>query len=68
MSPETLVPSSPIPDPSSPNSDKFNPTEFDHYIMSTYERYPITLDRGAGCRVWDIEIEIIEHQEHKSEN
>ena len=23
--------------------------------MSTYARYPITLERGAGCRVWDSE-------------
>ncbi len=55
MSPETLTPSSAIADASSPKSDQFNPTDYDHYIMSTYGRYPITLERGAGCRVWDME-------------
>lgn len=33
--------------PSSPSAD------FDQYVMTTYGRYPITLDRGEGCRVWD---------------
>ena len=25
----------------------------DHYLFSTYKRYPIVLVRGEGCRVWD---------------
>ncbi|NJP12308.1 MAG: aspartate aminotransferase family protein [Leptolyngbyaceae cyanobacterium RU_5_1] len=29
--------------------------EFDEYVMKTYARYPITLERGSGCRVWDSE-------------
>jgi acetylornithine aminotransferase len=29
------------------------PADFDRYVMSTYARYPISLERGAGCRVWD---------------
>jgi acetylornithine/N-succinyldiaminopimelate aminotransferase len=33
----------------------FSSTEFDEYVMKTYARYPITLERGAGCRVWDAE-------------
>ena len=54
MSLETLLQvASPIvespPDVASP----FSPAEFDEYVMKTYARYPITLDRGAGCRVWD---------------
>jgi acetylornithine/N-succinyldiaminopimelate aminotransferase len=35
--------------PSSP----FNVDSFEHAVMSTYARFPIALERGAGCRVWD---------------
>jgi len=28
---------------------------FDRYVMPTYGRFPITLERGEGCRVWDDE-------------
>ena len=49
MSPETLVP---MPIVSTPPSE-FSTTDFDTYVMSTYGRYGITLDRGEGCRVWD---------------
>ncbi len=28
-------------------------TEFNQYVMSTYARFPIALERGAGCLVWD---------------
>lgn len=44
MSPETLVQSSTTP---------FSTEEFDHYVMTTYGRFPIALERGEGCRVWD---------------
>jgi acetylornithine/N-succinyldiaminopimelate aminotransferase len=27
--------------------------EFNQYVMSTYARFPIALERGEGCRVWD---------------
>jgi acetylornithine/N-succinyldiaminopimelate aminotransferase len=27
--------------------------EFDQYVMHTYARFPITLVRGSGCKVWD---------------
>jgi acetylornithine aminotransferase len=30
-------------------------TEFDNYVMSTYGRFPLALERGSGCRVWDTE-------------
>lgn len=33
----------------------FNPTEFDRHVMGTYGRFPIALERGSGCRVWDTE-------------
>ncbi len=26
---------------------------FDRYVVPTYGRFPITLERGEGCRVWD---------------
>ncbi|MBF2001684.1 MAG: aspartate aminotransferase family protein [Synechococcales cyanobacterium M58_A2018_015] len=48
MSPETLVqPSLSIP------SLPVSTADFDQYVMSTYARFPLTLERGAGCRVWD---------------
>jgi acetylornithine aminotransferase len=31
------------------------PTHADRYIFQTYGRFPITLIRGEGCRVWDEE-------------
>ncbi|HEY9660304.1 MAG TPA: aspartate aminotransferase family protein [Allocoleopsis sp.] len=34
-------------------SAPLNSAEFDQYVMTTYGRYPITLERGEGCRVWD---------------
>ncbi|AKG23054.1 aspartate aminotransferase family protein [Calothrix sp. 336/3] len=49
MSPETLVPQHPTAAESTPfDSDSFNQA-----VMSTYGRFPIALERGAGCRVWD---------------
>src|SRR3990172_6362367 len=29
--------------------------QYDKYVMSTYNRVPIVLTKGSGCRVWDIE-------------
>ncbi len=29
------------------------PELFDQHVMPTYARYPLTLVRGEGCRVWD---------------
>jgi acetylornithine/N-succinyldiaminopimelate aminotransferase len=49
MSPvETLVPSS-----LTASTDSLSPAEFDEYVMTTYGRFPLTLERGEGCRVWD---------------
>jgi acetylornithine/N-succinyldiaminopimelate aminotransferase len=28
-------------------------SDFDKYVMGTYARFPISLERGSGCRVWD---------------
>ncbi len=43
MSPDTLV----------QRSAPFTTDEFDRYVMTTYGRFPIALERGNGCRVWD---------------
>ena len=56
MSPEALLQVASVfveslPDVASP----FTSAEFDEYVMKTYTRYPITLERGSGCRVWDTE-------------
>ncbi len=39
----------------STSSSQFNPNNFDDCVMGTYTRFPIALERGAGCRVWDTE-------------
>ncbi len=33
----------------------FDFAEFDRYVMGTYARFPIALERGRGCRLWDSE-------------
>jgi len=46
----------PITTESTPvQSIAFNEAEFDNYVMSTYGRFPIALERGEKCRVWDTE-------------
>ncbi|MBE9056137.1 aspartate aminotransferase family protein [Sphaerospermopsis sp. LEGE 08334] len=35
------------------NMTAFSADSFNQVVMSTYERFPIALERGAGCRVWD---------------
>ena len=54
MSPETLVQTVPSFVESLIDSlTPFSAAEFDQHVMTTYARYPIALERGAGCRVWD---------------
>ncbi|MBM0740795.1 aspartate aminotransferase family protein [Phormidium sp. CLA17] len=56
MSPKSLLQVSPVFVESLLDAGSaFTPEEFDEYVMKTYARYPITLERGAGCRVWDSE-------------
>jgi len=45
---QTLVAQATIP-PHTP----FDADSFNQAVMSTYKRYPLALERGAGCRVWD---------------
>jgi acetylornithine aminotransferase len=53
VSPETLAQTSPTIAPVPVPTSEFDRAEFDRYVMSTYARFPLTLARGAGCRVWD---------------
>ncbi|MEX0269348.1 aspartate aminotransferase family protein [Leptolyngbyaceae cyanobacterium UHCC 1019] len=54
MSLEALLQvASPFVESLSAVASPFTSAEFDEYVMKTYARYPITLERGAGCRVWD---------------
>ena len=58
VSPETLVQKTIAPTPSAQVSPAFeqvafDPADFDHHVMATYGRFPLALDQGAGCRVWD---------------
>ncbi|BAY65792.1 acetylornithine aminotransferase [Calothrix brevissima NIES-22] len=43
------------PKPDSLSSSPFDANSFDEAVMSTYARFPLALERGAGCRVWDSE-------------
>lgn len=40
-------------DPSAVSTQSFNAANFDQDVMTTYGRFPIALERGQGCRVWD---------------
>ncbi|WP_138497346.1 aspartate aminotransferase family protein [Nostoc sp. PA-18-2419] len=54
MSLQTLVEQTTIPpDSGSLTSSPFNADSFNEAVMSTYGRFPLALERGAGCRVWD---------------
>ena len=54
MSLETLVEQATIPpDSASVASSPFDADSFNEAVMSTYARFPLALERGAGCRVWD---------------
>lgn len=34
-------------------AQSFDPQQFDNYVMHTYGRFPIAIERGEGCRLWD---------------
>ncbi|MFM7406202.1 MAG: aspartate aminotransferase family protein [Cuspidothrix sp.] len=42
-----------VEQPTIPSDIPYNADSFNHVVMSTYGRFPIALERGAGCRVWD---------------
>jgi acetylornithine/N-succinyldiaminopimelate aminotransferase len=35
------------------DSEQLERDRFDRYVMGTYGRFPISLEKGAGCLVWD---------------
>lgn len=48
MSTETLIKEQPM-------SNSFSIDNFNSHVMTTYGRFPIALEKGKGCRVWDTE-------------
>ncbi|MBW4688462.1 MAG: aspartate aminotransferase family protein [Komarekiella atlantica HA4396-MV6] len=53
MSLQTLVEQATNPPDSGVASSPFDADSFNEAVMSTYARFPLALERGAGCRVWD---------------
>jgi acetylornithine/N-succinyldiaminopimelate aminotransferase len=60
VSPETLTQapvastmSAQVSTPTFDSTTPFDAAEFDLNVMTTYGRFPLALDKGAGCRVWD---------------
>lgn len=53
MSIQTLIEQATIPPSGSVSSSPFDADSFNEAVMSTYARFPLALERGAGCRVWD---------------
>lgn len=53
MSGQTLIEQATPPTSGYMSSTPFDPASFDQAVMSTYGRFPLALERGAGCRVWD---------------
>jgi acetylornithine aminotransferase len=41
------------PETNSVSSTPFDADSFNQVVMSTYSRFPLALERGSGCRVWD---------------
>jgi len=49
-----LVDNLSIPAESAPVLDNtYDSTSFNESVMTTYGRFPLALERGAGCKVWD---------------
>lgn len=44
-----------VPAEAAPGLSAHDPATFDESVMGTYGRFPLTLERGSGCRVWDTE-------------
>ncbi|QSJ15070.1 aspartate aminotransferase family protein [Nostoc sp. UHCC 0702] len=53
MSIQTLIEQATIHPSGSVSSHPFDADSFNEAVMSTYARFPLALERGAGCRVWD---------------
>ncbi len=53
MSQTTLIDNP--PESISTASSSFNQEDFNTYVMNTYGRFPIAIEKGQGCRLWDTE-------------
>lgn len=55
MAPQTLLSDAPLSTSlnGAGEASAFQPEVFDQHVMATYGRFPIALERGEGCRVWD---------------
>ncbi|BAI89546.1 MULTISPECIES: aspartate aminotransferase family protein [Oscillatoriales] len=51
MSPETLI----RDDGLGTGAEQFSIDRFNANVMNTYGRFPIALEKGSGCKVWDTE-------------
>ncbi len=40
-------------DSTTTDTPPFSPDEFNAHVMNTYGRFPLALERGEGCRLWD---------------
>lgn len=40
-------------DSTTADTTPFSPDEFNAHVMNTYGRFPLALERGEGCRLWD---------------
>ena len=38
---------------STSNGTEFDRDRFDRNVMPTYGRFPIAIEKGSGCRLWD---------------
>ena len=54
MSPDTLV-ENPLQQSEQDSSVPFDKDGFDANVMNTYARFPIAIERGEGCYLWDTE-------------
>lgn len=56
MSPEILLENPSVSATSSDTPTRpFDQEQFNTYVMNTYARFPIAIEKGQGCRVWDTE-------------
>ncbi|MDA0269350.1 MAG: aspartate aminotransferase family protein [Cyanobacteria bacterium] len=53
MTPSLATPPIIPTSPSSPAKSPFDAAGFDDAVMATYGRFPLALEKGDGCRLWD---------------
>lgn len=55
MSLDTISQPTSVVEPNLQQTGAYDCDRFNEAVMNTYARFPIALERGAGCRVWDTE-------------